>query len=67
MAVEVLPSLIKALGDEEESYVREVAARLLGEIGPDAESAVPALEKATKDESDEVREAATEALKRIQR
>jgi len=59
-----IPELIRALGDTDES-TREVAARILGSIGPDARIAVPALERALQDENPGVRSAAAEALKQI--
>jgi HEAT repeat protein len=45
--------------------IRWCTAMALGEIGPPAESAVPALEKATTVEDPELRVAATEALRKI--
>jgi len=41
-------------------------ARALGEIGPAAKAAVPALSEALKDKDENLRNAATEALKKIQ-
>jgi len=46
--------------------VRCLAASALGRIGADARTAVPALEKALNDEDERVRQAAAEALKKIQ-
>lgn len=54
--------LINALGDEN-VYVRENAARALGEIGN--LKAVPALEKAINDSDEDVREKVKEALDKI--
>jgi HEAT repeat protein len=59
-----VPVLIEALTDKD-SYVRRHAAIDLGLIGMSAKGAIPALEKATKDENESVREQATEALKLI--
>jgi len=46
--------------------VRHAAAETLGEIGPQALTAVPALSRALNDEAPHVRQAAARALKRIQ-
>lgn len=60
-----LPHLVKAL-DHENEYVRAEAATAIGEMGPFAKSrASGALEMKLKDESKIVREAAAEALKRL--
>ena len=47
--------------------VRSSAAGALGKIGPLAKEAVPALKKALEDDDAGVREAAAEALRKIQR
>jgi HEAT repeat protein len=47
--------------------VRSAAARALGQIGPAAKGAVPALEKLRHDPADYVRHAAGEALAAISR
>ena len=39
---------------------------MLGEIGPPAKAAIPALTRALKDEDEYVHKAAAEALKKIQ-
>ncbi len=64
VGVPAVPALIKALKDKD-SYMRQVTARALGEIGNDA--AVPALNKALKDKDDDVRQAVAEALKKLKR
>jgi hypothetical protein len=51
-------NLIQALSDTANSVARVVAGRMLGEIGPQAEPAVPALLNAAKDRDDDVRKAA---------
>lgn len=61
-----LPHLVKAL-DHENEYVRAEAATAIGEMGPFAKSQASApLKKKLSDESRIVREAAAEALKRLQ-
>ncbi len=57
--------LVTAL-DDEGWYVARSAALLLGGIGPDARGAIPALTTALRHESELVRHAAAEALKKIQ-
>ncbi|MFO0965925.1 MAG: HEAT repeat domain-containing protein [Gemmataceae bacterium] len=47
-----------------ENY-RAFAARVLGAVGPAAQDAIPALERATRDEHHQVRAAAEQALRRI--
>jgi HEAT repeat protein len=53
--------LIKSLGDKEELH-RAVAASALGELGPDAREAIPALTVALGDKSNKVRSRAFSAL-----
>jgi HEAT repeat protein len=53
--------LTKALKDED-PRVRAGAAQSLGQIGPEAEGALSALNEALKDEDARVRDAATWAL-----
>ncbi len=58
--------LIKALEETDHDLVKIEAASALGDIGPMAAEAIPALEKLTGDaESPEVRKAAAEAIKKI--
>jgi HEAT repeat protein len=45
--------------------IRRHAAQVLGELGPKAKAAIPALREALKDERLTVREAAAEALKKV--
>jgi HEAT repeat protein len=45
--------------------VRSAAARALGQVGPAAKSALPALEKLRSDPQDYVRQAAAEAVSAI--
>jgi HEAT repeat protein len=56
--------LVEALKDKDE-FVRLRLVNILGAIGPDAKSALPALEAALKDESSFVREGAEEAIYRV--
>jgi HEAT repeat protein len=57
--------MLPGLGDKE-VRVRQEAARFLGQLGPDAKAAIPALTKALRDEDEEVSKAAIEALGKIQ-
>lgn len=63
--LQVLPDLVRALKDEDDR-VRGKAASALGWIGPDAGSALRALEEASGDQVDTVRERAKRAIARIQ-
>lgn len=63
-AAPATPALVSLLGHEDVN-VREVAARSLGEIGPDARAAVPALLQAFRDIRISVRGRAAVALGRI--
>ena len=57
--------LIDALKDKD-AIVRGEIAESLGEIGPDAKDAAPALTALLKDKNKDVRKNAAEALKKIQ-
>ncbi len=58
--------LIKTLEDKDKIRIaREGAAKALGNIGPDAKEAVPALIKALENDESDVRKAAAEALGNI--
>lgn len=60
-----LPHLVRAL-EHENQYVRAEAATAIGEMGPRAKSrAAAALKQKLNDESQMVRDAAAEALKRL--
>jgi HEAT repeat protein len=63
-AIEFLPDLIALLGDQG-CFHRVRACRLLGEMGPNARDAIPALKKAVSDEFSPVRDEAANALKLI--
>jgi HEAT repeat protein len=52
---------------DKEAAAREQAAVVLGWVGPEAETVIPALTKALQDGHHEVRKAAAEALERIKR
>jgi HEAT repeat protein len=60
----VLQAVIERLGDES-AEVRIAAINELRAWGPAAKAAIPALTAATRDGRAAVREAATEALKKI--
>jgi HEAT repeat protein len=45
---------------------RCAAARALGKLGPDAKSAIPALSELLNDKDEDIRKAASHALKKIQ-
>ncbi len=62
----VIERLGEAIGSDESSAVRIVAIRLAGSLGPSARRAAPALARAVQDSDPEVREAANEALNRLQ-
>jgi HEAT repeat protein len=57
-----VPALIGALGDPS---LKRIAAEALGDIGPDAREAVPALAAVLSDENESVRQAACDALGKI--
>ena len=59
-----MPVFILALKDSHK-FVRLTAARALGDFGPAAKEAVPALKAATKDADDEVKQSAMESLQMI--
>ena len=62
-----VPTLVAAFKGTRDANGRADFARALGEIGPAAKAAVPALAEALKnDKHENVRNAATEALKKIQ-
>lgn len=58
----LVPALLVALADQQS---RLVAVKAIAKIGPDAKAALPALKKLKVDESQEVREAAQEAIDAI--
>jgi HEAT repeat protein len=58
-----LQHLLKDLNEN----VRADAAEALGNMGPAAKSALPALRQALTDEDDQVRSTAEEALRKVQR
>jgi HEAT repeat protein len=63
-----LAAFIECLKDPNDDWTREFAAKTLGDIGPGAKVAIPALAEAQKnDRSRQVRNAAEKALKKIQR
>ncbi len=62
---EFVPALVDALDDDDKN-VREFVAAALGEIGPDARAAVPALTALLEDREEKVVTRAKEALVAIQ-
>jgi HEAT repeat protein len=60
-----VPTLTRLLADSRPG-IRRLAAEGLGKIGSASQTAMPALEKALKDQDDRVREAATQAIELIQ-
>ena len=66
LADKAIPMLINALSLTDRELARTEAAAALGDIGPKAQAAVPALKKALDDPSPSVRAAAAEALSKIQ-
>jgi HEAT repeat protein len=66
-AESAVPELVAAVADPKEDYFsREAAVEALGKIDALAKSAVPALRRLLGDSSELVREAADEALKKIE-
>src|SRR5262245_54292184 len=57
--------LVKALKEDKQYFVRARAAKTLGQLGSNAQSAVPALRAALKDKEEHVRESAAVALSKI--
>jgi len=64
MGKEIVPYMISLLKDDEWE-MRRGAAWILGEVGPEAKDAVPALTEALNDSNPEVRTRAAEALKKV--
>jgi HEAT repeat protein len=64
-ALGAIPALIEVLGDPH-AELRTHAAIILGEIGPEANAAVPALKSLIEDESESVRLFAKRAIVQIQ-
>ena len=64
-AMKVTPHLL-ALLSHANAAVRKKAATILGEIGPDAKESLPALSLLLQDQDQSVRDAAKEAIKRIE-
>jgi len=63
-----LAAFIECLKDTSDEWTRELAAKTLGDLGPRAKAAIPALAEAQKsDRSKQVRNAAEKALKKIRR
>src|SRR5262249_44133610 len=62
--VELVPGLLELLRDET-NYGRPFVAQTLGELGPRAKDAVPLLLAAQNSDDSQLRDAATEALKKI--
>ncbi len=62
---EAAVKLTATLNDHPNPWARALAAEILGEIGPRATSAVPALLNAARDKHDDVRKASVSALERV--
>lgn len=62
--LDALPQVIKLL-DNDNDGIREFGCKILGALGEKAESAIPALTKATSDHEDNVRSAAILAIESI--
>ena len=62
---ETVPHLIRAL-EAGEKNVRLAAAALLGQLGQDAEPAVPALTRASQDDDEDLSHVASDALRSVQ-
>jgi HEAT repeat protein len=63
-AATAVPALTEGLADPD-GMVRTGAAYAHGDLGPDAKSSLPALQKAGKDASPEFRDAVAYAVKKI--
>jgi HEAT repeat protein len=59
------PALREVLKTAKTPGTRRAVAQALGDLGPDARPAVPDLKELLKDENDEVREAAEQAIRKI--
>jgi HEAT repeat protein len=66
-AAAFVPQLIVQLTTDKQPNSRRFAAEVLGEIGPTADGAIPALSAATEDQDRAVRQAAAKALEAIKR
>ena len=62
---EAVPVLIEALRSHEAGGARYYSAKVLGEMGPTARDAIPALHESLKDQEEAVRNAAQAALEQI--
>jgi HEAT repeat protein len=62
-----LPELIRLLKDDDVAEVRLAVIQVLGDFGPDAKDAVDALSIASRDGRPAIREAAADALKKVQK
>lgn len=67
IGAEAVPQLIEGLGNKDSVPVRYWSAYALGEIGPEAEAAVPKLKASLKDPDATVRFYVAEALRKINR
>ena len=66
LAQQAVPILVAGLGHERD-FVRVEAAMGLGDLGPQAARAIPELEETLQDEHPDVRLAAEDAIRRIQK
>jgi len=66
-ALSVLPDLIRLLKDDDVAEVRLAVVQELGGLGPDAKEAIDALTIASRDGRPAIREAAVDALKKVQK
>lgn len=67
MGAKAVPGLIALLGAKDgDRQIPRAAAGVLGQIGPDAKAAIPALKEAANSTDQLLREAAAAALKKIQ-
>jgi HEAT repeat protein len=62
---EVVPLLIEALKDKTNAMDRRLAVTIVGQIGPDAKAAIPALIEVLRDADMQLREQVTQALTKV--
>jgi HEAT repeat protein len=67
VGAEAVPALVNLVSAEKDNRIRRYAIEVLGQIGPPAKAAIPALRQCLDSPDDIVRERAADALKRIEK